>query len=247
VRERGDEVLEWTMKDYKVWYAIPSCNQVRCSESFAKWKEMGYLTCVLLDKGADQPKDADLIMYTDVYEGYYKSFITMARTIGRDADMIVTGGDDIFPDPSKKASEIAHECMTRYPDGLFVMQPTGDAMSGVESICASPWFGRGWLDRGYQGRFPVWHEYIAFFGDQELKEVAERIKCLWQRKDLCQYHHHWSRVGGPAKTDYQIRNDRYWKHDEAIYKKRMMQKFPQMWPLPPNSPKLLEKLGIKQG
>ena len=228
------------MKDLNIWYAIPSINEERCNKSFDKWKEMGYKTCALLDRGVQwQPKHADMILYTPgVYEGYYRSFIHMAKTIGRDADIIITGGDDIFPEPNKSAQEIGRECLARYPDGLFIMQPTGDAMPGVDRICASPWFGKGWLERGYQGKFPVWHEYIAFFGDQELKEVSERLNVLWQRSDLCQYHDHWTRVGGPQKTDYQTRNDAHWKHDENIYKKRKMSRFPLMWPLPPNSPKL---------
>jgi hypothetical protein len=234
------------MKDLRIWYAIPSINAERCTKAFDKWHEMGYLTCVLLDKGAEQPKNADMILYTpNHYEGYYKSFIHMARTIGRDADIMITGGDDIYPDPDHKAQDIGQECLAKYKDGFFVMQPTGDAMSGVDRICASPWFGRGWLDRAYQGKFPVWHEYIAFFGDQELKEISEKLRVLWQRSDLCQYHDHWSRVGGPAKTDYQKKNDSHWNHDETIYKKRKMAKFPQMWPLAPNDKKVLEKMGIK--
>lgn len=233
-------------KTYSVWYAIPSCNLDRCTKSFERWKAMGYKTCVLLDKGMVGPSNADMILYADPYEGYYKAFNTMAQAIGRQADVIVTGGDDIFPDPNYTASQIAEECFTKYPDGLFVMQPTGDRMSGVESICASPWFGRGWLDRAYQGKFPVWPEYIAFYGDQELKEVAEKLRCLWQRIDLTQYHDHWTRPGGPQKTDYQARNDKHWDHDKRVYSKRKAANFPSMWPLPPNSPKLLQKLGVMQ-
>jgi hypothetical protein len=234
------------MKDLNIWYAIPSINEERCTKAFEKWREMGYKTCVLLDKGKPQPKHADMILYTPAYEGYYKSMIEMSRAIGREADIIITGGDDIFPDEKHTAQEIGIECFTKYPDGFFIMQPTGDAMEGVDRICASPWFGRGWLDRAYQGRFPVWHEYIAFFGDQELKEVSSKLKSLWQRNDLCQYHDHWSRVGGPAKLEYQTKNDQHWRHDETIYKKRFMGKFPQMWPLAPNAPKLKEKLGITE-
>lgn len=226
------------MKDLRIWYAIPSINEERCSVAFEKWKAMGYNTCVLLDRGKEQPRHADMILYTDKYEGYYKSFNEMAKTIGRDADIMVTGGDDIWPDPNKNAQEIGRECLAKFPDGLFVMQPVGDIMPGVHRICASPWIGRGWLDRGYQGKHPLWGGYIAFFGDQELKEISEKLKVLWQRSDLCQYHDHWSRVGGPPKTEYQKRNDSFWTHDQNLYNSRKMQKFPHMWPLPPNSPKL---------
>jgi hypothetical protein len=107
-------------------------------------------------------------------------------------------------------------------------------MDGVDRICASPWFGRGWLDRAYGGRYPVWPGYSNFFGDQELKEVSTKLKVLWQREDLVQYHDHWARPGGPEKTAYQKKNDASWKRDENLYKSRMLAKFPGMWPLAQN-------------
>ncbi len=171
------------------------------------------------------------------YEGYYKAFNLMAKMIGGEADVIITGGDDISPVMEKTAQEIALECFQKFPDGFFVMQPTGDDMPGVHNICASPWFGKGWIKRAYQGMHPVWPDYVAFYGDEELKEVAWRLKVLWQRDDLVQYHHHWARRGGPAKTDYQAANDKWWDHDKAIFVKRKSQNFPKMWPVPPETGK----------
>jgi hypothetical protein len=218
---------------YEVWYAIPSINQERATKCFEKWKKMGYQTCVLLDAGKPKPDHADLILEEEVYKGYYQSFNSMAKAIGPEADIIVTGGDDIFPDPDHDPQEIAKECFQKFPDGLFVMQPVGDKMEGVLTICASPWFGRGWLDRAYGGRHPVWPGYTAFFGDTELLDVARKLKAIWQRPDLVQYHDHWIRPGGPKKTDYQEKNDRHWKADERLFVSRKTARWPQMWPLPP--------------
>lgn len=217
-----------------VWYAIPSANVTRANECFAKWKKMGYKTCVLIDAGKPRPDASvtDKVIEASPYEGYYKSLIRMAEEIGL-PDAIVTGGDDIYPDEGKDAATIAGECYAKFPDGFFVMQPVGDKMDGVWRICASPWFGKGWLRRAYGGKHPVWPGYTAFFGDTELKEVAEKLRVLWQRPDLCQYHNHWCRPGGPKKTDYQAANDTHWKKDERLYQSRKRSGWPGMWPKPP--------------
>lgn len=192
---------------------------------------MGYRTAVLIDQGAPRPRDADLILESSPWPGYYQSFLRLVAAIGPRADIVITGGDDITPDFKRPAEAIGREFFERFPDGFGIMQPLGDDMPRSETICPSPWVGRGWIERAYGGRGPVWPEYIGFFGDQELKEVAEKLGVLWQRRDLIQYHDHWSRPGGPAKTEYQKRNDAYWAADEKLFYSRRAEGFPGHEPL----------------
>jgi nucleoside-diphosphate-sugar epimerase len=192
---------------------------------------MGYKTAVLLDKGTG-PVEADLILYADPWPGYYRSLIRLCRAIGQEADIVVTGGDDMWPDPRKRAEAIASEFFQKFPDGFGILQPTGDDLAGTDRICGSPWLGREWIRRAYQGRGPVWGEYLGFFGDEELKNVSSSLGVLWQSPDLVQYHDHWSRAGGPPKTDYQGRNERlYWERDKALFHRRREAGWPGHWPL----------------
>jgi len=214
----------------EVWFAIPSANFARATKCFAAWKAMGYKTAVLIDKGKPAPGNVDLVLEADPWPGYCKSFIRLCQAIG-DADIIVTGGDDITPDFKKKAEEIAEECFEKYPDGFFVMQPTGDDMGTRYKICASPWVGKGWIKRAYQGKGPVWPGYTVFYGDEELKDVSSLRGVLWQRGDLLQFHDHYSRPDGPKKLDYQVKNDQYWIQDGILFNSRKAAGFPGHEPI----------------
>jgi len=215
----------------EIVYAIPSCNIDRCRRTFELWKRQGYKTAVLMNGGIKAPENADLVVEVEKYGGYYQSFNTLYTKLP-DADVIITGGDDIHPDMKYKAQELGEQFFQRFPDGFGVMQPIGDNMKGNETICASPWIGKGWLKRAYKGKFPFWPEYIGFYGDQELKEIVEQLKILWLRKDVKQYHNHWSRPGGPPKTEYQANNDRHWDADKALFYKRKAAGWPEYEPLP---------------
>jgi len=213
----------------KVAYVCPSCNPVRAKRTFAKWKAMGYGTAVLLDAGM-KDSGADLETWTDDYRGYWAECNALCRLI--EADIIVLGGDDIDPDPNHRADEIAAEFIKHFPNLFGVMQPTGDDLQGTDKICGSPWLGRGWIERAYGGNGATWPEYRSFFGDEELQEVAMKLGVLWQRPDLIQFHDHWTRHGGPTKTDYQIRNNQYWGADKALFGRRQASNFPGHEALP---------------
>jgi hypothetical protein len=144
------------------------------------------------------------------------------------ADIVVTGGDDMDPDPKQRAAEIAEQFEEHFHGTLGVMQPTGDIASSpnCDMICGSPWLGAEWIRRAYRGSGPLWPEYNHFFGDEELQAVAVRHGLLWQRSDLCQHHDHWLVQGGPPKTSYQHHMDTWWPHDETIFRWRKRQAFP---------------------
>lgn len=213
------------MKRYEVWYAIPSASHLRASVCLAKWKSRGYKTAVLVDGNTRAPACVDHYIDVTNYPGYWVASNALCMAL-QSADIVVCGGDDVYPDPGANPQSVADQFFKRFPDGFGVMQPTGDDLDGTDRICGSPWFGKGWLREGYGGRGPFWPEYMAFYGDEDLFNVAKKLGVLWQRPDLTQYHDHWIRTGGPEKTPYQIKNDRYWEADKAIFQRRKATGFP---------------------
>lgn len=211
---------------YRVWYTIPTANKKRVEKCFEAWKTQGFSTAAFLDLGADSTKNTDLFVNSISYPGYFASVNHLVSIIKDRADIIVTGGDDIYPDSRFKASELADQFLDRFPDGFGVMQPTGDPMQGTAEICGSPWFGHGWINRSYMGNGPFFSDYFAFFGDEELKIVSKNLGVLWQRPDLIQRHDHWTRPGGPPMEPYQKSNQKYWYRDQKLFEQRKLSHWP---------------------
>ena len=124
-------------------------------------------------------------------------------------------------DPNHTAEEIGAQYLEKFPDGFGVMQPCGDRQ-GMDStgkpaaarICGSPWFGKGWVEKAFGGEYVVPTEFFHFYGDEVLKEVAERLGVLWMRDDLIQDHQHWA-FGRQDKEKYQEDNSRnHWQEDK---------------------------------
>lgn len=216
------------MNDPVVWYAIPSANRERAQGCLQKWWDRGYKTAVAFDHGTVRIDTADYQTWVH-YNGYFPVTNELIKYLylEEEADLVVVGGDDMHPDPNKTAQEIAVEFFERFPDTFGVMQPIGDrGIDGTDRICGSPWIGRDFALRMNQGKGPFWNEYYAYYGDEELKVVAEELGVLWQRPDLTQFHHHWCRPGGPPKQGYQHRNERFWNRDQTIFRRRQVSKFP---------------------
>lgn len=209
-----------------VWYAIPTANAPRADHCLRAWREMGYRTAVLVDGATPGPAAAEVTIRVSAYDGYFASVNRLARFLveHEQASIVVTGGDDMFPDPRHRADEIATDFRREFPDLCGVMQPIGDDLPGTDRICGSPWLGRGWIERAYEGAGPFHAGYRQFYGDEELRIVATRADRLLDRPDLVQRHEHWSRGG--KQTDYQIANDRWWEQDKALYVARAAERFP---------------------
>jgi len=216
----------------QVAVCFPSCNPERAATATERWLAQGYEARIFVETGfAPYPAGA-ILTIADASPGYFAACNVLARAaIEHGCDVVVCIGDDMDPDPYKLGPEIAAEYMEHFPDGFGVMQPIGSGEPGVDVICGSPWFGRGWVERAYGSLGPLWSGYHQFFGDQELAVVAKRLGVLWQRSDLSQHHHHWLFPGGPQKTDYQKANDRWWKPDEKLYRERAKANFPNSNPL----------------
>jgi hypothetical protein len=227
----------------RVWYAIPTANLAQAGETFAKWRGMGYATAAFVDgpaegsvRGIVAPAIANCnAVLRGKWLGYPAAVNALCAAILAEfpaCRWIVTGGDDIDPDPNKHAERIAGECQEHFrgrrggAGALGVMQPCGDDWmpdaSGKPAsarICGSPWMGREFIERFNGGNGPFRPEYYHFFCDEELKEASELARLLWQRYDLKHLHRHWSRQG-QTRPAYLERAKDMWATDEAVFRKR---------------------------
>jgi hypothetical protein len=108
----------------------------------------------------------------------------------------------------------------------------GSGKSAATRICGSAWFGRGWIERAYQGLGPTWPNYYHFYADEELPAVAEKLGVMWWRPDLTQFHAHWS-WGHTARQPYhQETSGKHWASDKDLFLKREAAGWPFHHPKP---------------
>lgn len=249
-----------------VWLAIPSKRPPEEAECVLReWRERGYRIALWRDKGdscAGFGKGM-VVLGEGGYPGYAAAVNFLCRFILRSdshASWIVTGGDDVLPDPNCTAEEIAAELNAHFRiidlsiakgrSTFGVMQPTGDrwgeeepinrqlfpsAPAYIDRICGSPWLGRAFCERMYGGQGPLCSEYSHMYVDEELQNVAQRLGVLWQRRDLTHYHKHWARVHGLV-TDMppflQVANSQSaWRKAKATFEARKAGGFPGHEPL----------------
>ena len=196
----------------QVWFAIPSASVERCRAVLPAWRERGYKLAVLQNREFGDV-GADAVVRADAYPGWAASVNALCReVVPKHAAAVVTGGDDMLPDPHHSAADISRAFCERFPDGFGVMQPTGDGFLHAGEYCGSPWLGRGWIERAFGGRGPMPTGYRHNWADHELRWVARGHHALWLREDLAQRHEHFSRSGETPPA--------YWvesvgAHDEA--------------------------------
>lgn len=219
-----------------VWYCIPSARPAaEVEKAMAWWRFRGYKVALFRDEDAkDVPGVRNI---HGKYLGYAKAVNLLARIVladDPDCGWVVTGGDDILPDPCKSADEIARECEVYFGGTLGVMQPTGDrhleeadGRCAAERVCVSPWLGRDWCERGYNGRGPLCEEYFHFFVDEDLHNVATRLGLLWHRVDICQHHNFWGRTPGNPRPEHLKRAAAQWKEARDLFFARKAAGFPR--------------------
>ena len=232
-----------------VWLCIPSAAPApRLNEALARWQQLGYYTAIfrdiesrpLLHDGVwTNVVDADITHYGK-YEGYAAAVNKLCHAVTKqhpEAEWFVAGGDDIQPDPSHHAHDIAKECNSYFGGTFGIMEPTGDrwledaeGKCSAERVCIAPWMGREWVDHGYAGKGPYPEGYYHFFADEELKLVAERLGMLWQRPDLTQYHDNWQREGGRQRPAYLEKAAKARDRDLALFLERKAAGFPGSGP-----------------
>jgi hypothetical protein len=211
---------------HEVWFAIPSANPDKCRATLPAWRDMGYKIAILQNwERATIP--ADIVEWTDEYPGWAGSINHLVkRVVPKAATVIVSGGDDMLPDPNLTASEIAEQFYERFPDGFGVMQPHGDDWADTVSYCGSPWIGRAFADSMYRGHGPMWPGYRHNWADLELYWVARGMNALWTRDDLTQRHEHFWRTGEERSAYWERNVGPNDKADVQLYISRMWQRFP---------------------
>lgn len=177
---------------------MPSANPDNASRCVPAWRDLGYRVAVLEDR-TPIPAACDAKLTRAAYPGWGASINALFReTVPASCPVVVGGGDDLFPDPNRRAEVIAGEFLERFPDTLGVMQPTGDDFEATSSICGSPWIGRAWMERMYGGSGGICERYTQQYADEELFWVAKCADRLWLRPDLTQRHEHFRRLGQSA-------------------------------------------------
>ncbi len=249
-----------------VWFCIPSKRPPEQARPVLEaWRDMGYRIAVCRDEGdaGVYPYDLAHHFQGQRYPGYAVATNSLISAVLQEADWsklggdtrwCVIGGDDVWPDPNKRADEIARECQEEFwyratqathhdpsevddSEGTFgVMQPTGDPWADgqgriIERIAGSAWIGREFALRAYSGNGPLWPEYRHMFPDEELQCVAQKLGVFWQRPDLTQRHKHWARKVGATKEDMpeflaEANSAAHWAKYKAIFQERKAAGFP---------------------
>jgi hypothetical protein len=216
----------------EVWLAIPSANPDLCRKTLPVWREMGYRIAVLqnYEQGSIP---ADITVWRDEYPGWAESINILTReVVPKTASIVVSGGDDTLPDTRVPAHAIAQQFHERFPDGFGVMQPQGDTYMEAEHTCGSPWFGRGWIERMYGGKGPMFGGYRHNWADLELFWLAKGLGALWQRPDLAQHHEHFWRTGEAKPEYWSTHVEASDRADVQLYLARSWLNFPGHVPMP---------------
>lgn len=178
----------------------------------AIWRDQrDYLTEMLKDR-----RDEAMVI-VGAYPGYAAAMNLLQKAVfSRDPECnwIVAGGDDTDPDPHDPA-DIELECALWFgllpgpsPDDLFdemppyrtdevkrkssfgVMQPTGDrfAQGSIDRICGSPWLGREFCRRMYQGKGPYFAGgqcHVCCGTGRRPASLGDILQINWTPCDVC--------------------------------------------------------------
>jgi len=204
-----------------VVFAIPvAADDIgRANRTFKLWADQGYKTAALVD-GNDAP-NCDVVVQHSPYCGWAWAVNHLAEVLAG-FNWLVTGGADIFPDPSRTADQVAAECLDHFGGTFGVMQPVGDPYGALETqtACVSPWLGREWRER-----HPMHEGYYHFWADAELAQVAGAAKRLWWHHGITQRHDHWARTGAPCPGHLAKAQERHAK-DWELFERRKAAGFP---------------------
>jgi len=210
----------------EVWCCWPTVNMERSREMIKVWHERGYKVSVLINPPHEDTElaEAERVIVQNEWKGFpVAANVLCWETPG---DIVVVVGDDIYPDKDHTPQEIAGDFQRHFPDFFGVMQPIGDEFGWTHKCAVSPWIGKMFIEKSYNGCGPFWEEYFHYFCDQELQEYATKLGVFYQRKDLTQYHDHWQRKEGGERPGYLLPAKKRWHKDKKIFDGRMAKGFP---------------------
>lgn len=210
----------------KVWFAIPTANAERCAKTFEAWRAMGYSTAALVDGETPDIRNADLCVRLKKYRGYAQAVNLLCDCL-KNAEWVVTGGDDVLCDPKHRAEDIGDQCAQYFGGTTGVMQPCGDPYGALadRSAAVSPWMGREFRREINLGRGPLWPAYEHYWVDTELAAVCEGDGLMLWRDDLVQYHDHHLRRGDP-KPQYLLDKEPSAAAGKILFERRKAMGFP---------------------
>ncbi len=207
-----------------VWYVCPSSRpKAEAEDCLQAWLDFGCRVMILREGEA---LDLPIYQYpVSFYSGWAVSnnhLIRTAMSIDKQAHWFVCGGDDYWPDTAWGSHFISRECLHHFGGTLGVMQPTGDRYQDgyIDTAAASPWIGREFAQRAYNGHGPFRDDYFHLYADTELQQVALKLGVFWQRPDIKQEHKHWSRGMGTqalSTNNYAFSEER----DRTLYEVRL--------------------------
>jgi hypothetical protein len=163
----------------------------------------------------------DLLLCLPRYAGLWVHTNILAKAILDDdpeCQVVATGGDDCYPDPAKRADEIAEEFVAHFGGTLGVMQPKGPT-KGHDRCAWAPFMGREWCERAFGGRGPTDDRFFHNFGDAYLYAVAERLGLLWERSDLEVEHRKWNLQPARQRPQHLARAREMWQADKELFER----------------------------
>ena len=236
-----------------VWVTVPSKRPPAEVEKWAQaWHAQGYKIALWIDSEDAYPRDLNIAdrWMVDAGDGYPGYAVVTNRLIAAvfredpEARWCVIGGDDVFPDTTKRADEIARECEAYFAEKqqnlnaatFGVMQPTGnrwgesaqsidqygpECAAYIDRICGSAFLGREFCLRINGGRGPLWPEFFHMHVDEALFCVTEKLGILWQRRDLTHDHRHWANKPNATHDDCpeflrKVNTKEHWAESLAI-------------------------------
>ena len=207
-------------KTPEVWVVWPTISPVKSLPMVDKWHELGYKVAILVNppNRNDQLFSAERVVVQNKWKGFPVAANILCKIVP--GDIVVVVGDDVYPDPNRTAEEIGVEFLKRFPDTYGVMQPIGDKFAWTHKCAVSPWIGRTFIERAYQGRGPFWEGYYHYFSDQELQEYATSLGIFQQREDLTQFHDHWQRKENPQRPPHLMEAKKKWRKDRHTFQIR---------------------------
>jgi len=169
-----------------VWVVWPTVNLERSREMIETWHAFGYKIALLVNPPftSQHFPEAGIVVVQTEWKGFPTAMNILCRVAP--GNIVVTVGDDIYPDPNNSAEKIGTEFLQRFPNTYGVMQPIGDKFGWTHKCAISPWIGRSFIEKSYSGNGPYREEYFHYFSDQELQEYAIKMNAFQQREDLIQ-------------------------------------------------------------
>ena len=208
-----------------VLVAWPTVDVAEANVTAGIWKGRGYDTAILTEQPTEPQQHIDHTICVPTWKGFPNAANELCQAFSSQYDIIVIGGNDLYPDRAHLACEIEAEFKDYFGGTFGLMHPTGDRYGLIDDAAICPWIGSEYIAKMYGGKGPYCEEYYHYFCDGELQDAATLNGTFWQREDLSQFHAHWSRHGATRPQHLQVAKDHH-PEDQRTYHARKANNFP---------------------